>query len=203
MSPRVLFVDDDSHVLQGLRRALRREGYEILCAASAIEALGLLRGGPVDVVVSDQQMPGMPGVEFLAKVREIYPETERIILTGNATVDLAVRAINEGAVSRFITKPCRLEELTATIRQAIERRRLVLETKRLVAIVAEQTEILETLEAESPGITRVERDAEGRVVIDGEAGDLQQLLRKVGEQIERAERRLSPPVTAMGPRDQA
>lgn len=191
MTPRVLLVDDEANVLAGLRRALRREPYEIVCAASAVEALNILRGAPVDVVISDQEMPGMCGTEFLARVRELYPDTERIILTGKATLDVAVRAINDGAISRFITKPCRLEELAVTIRQAIERRRLLREAQRLLQIVRRQSDLIEAIERETPGITRVRRAPDGAVLIEEPRGDFDRLMEEIRAQAERAEGHLS------------
>jgi two-component system probable response regulator PhcQ len=106
MPRRVLFVDDEPHVTESLKRALRKEPYEVLSANSADEALEVLARQPVDVVISDEKMPGMQGSEFLAVVCKQYPETIRIIMTGHGSIEAAIRAINEGEIYRFLTKPC-------------------------------------------------------------------------------------------------
>jgi len=120
MSHHVLFVDDEANVLHGLARALRGQPYRILTARSAEEAMWTLKTHPVDVVVTDEQMPGMSGTEFLTWVASHFPEVIRIVLTGHATVPATIRAINEGKVYRYFTKPCRDVELALAIRHAIE-----------------------------------------------------------------------------------
>jgi DNA-binding NtrC family response regulator len=141
--PTILFVDDDSNLLAGLRRALWKEPYEVLSASSGEEALNLLARRRADVVVSDHQMPGMDGVEFLRRVRERHPDTIRFMLTGNATLDLAIQAINEGEILRFFTKPCNNTDLAVTIRQAIQQKKLVEAAKALVEQNRGQRAILE------------------------------------------------------------
>lgn len=101
MTHTILLVDDDPNVLAGLSRALRSQHYEIICANSAEEALKMLCSLSVDVIVSDEQMPGMSGTALLRKARSLYPDTMRFILTGKATLPVAVQAINEGGISRF------------------------------------------------------------------------------------------------------
>ncbi len=104
--PAVLVLDDEPKLLSGLKRALRKEPYELLCATTADEAFAILHERPIDVVISDQDMPGMTGTVFLAKVRETYPSACRFMLTGKATLDVALQAINDDAVRQFFTKPC-------------------------------------------------------------------------------------------------
>ena len=106
MKPRILLVDDDPLLLAGLKRQLRRH-FRIETAPGGAEALALVQGEePFMVVVSDYRMPGMNGNQFLAQVREISPDTIRIMLTGFADVGAAVDAINEGQIFRFLNKPC-------------------------------------------------------------------------------------------------
>ena len=124
MSHTVLLVDDEASLLAGLARTLRKEPYRILTAVSAEKALETLGATHVDVVISDQDMPGMGGADLLAEVRRVYPDTVRFMLTGKATLELAVRAINDGAVSRFFVKPCNPVDLAATIRQALQHKDL-------------------------------------------------------------------------------
>ncbi len=123
-APSVLLLDDEPKVLSGLKRALRKEPYELLCATTAEEAFAILRERPIDVVISDQDMPGMPGTAFLAKVRERYPSTCRLMLTGKATLDVALQAINDDAVRQFFTKPCDPATLAQSIRNLIKEKTL-------------------------------------------------------------------------------
>jgi two-component system probable response regulator PhcQ len=168
MPYRVLFVDDEPHVTEALKRALRKEPYEVLSASSAREALALMKREPVDVVISDERMPGMPGSEFLAVVFQEYPDTVRIILTGHANLDAAVRAINQGHIYRFLTKPVNDLELSVTIRQAIQYKELASGSRRLLKTARQQHALIEELERANPGITDVDRDEDGAIVLDEE-----------------------------------
>lgn len=181
MSHRVLLVDDEPNVLEGLRRTLRKENYEILCARSGAEALRFMREAPVDLVISDQEMPGMRGTELLALVREEFPDTVRYILTGKGTLDVAVAAINQGEVNRFLVKPCVAEELIFAIRVALQQKDLFAEARRLLRTVQEQAVVLEQIEEQSPGLTKVVRDADGSIVIEDIPGTLEDFMTKVRE----------------------
>jgi two-component system, probable response regulator PhcQ len=108
----ILLVDDEPNVTDALKRALRREPYELLTATSAFAAQQILERQHVDVVVSDEQMPGMSGSELLSSVRKQFPHTIRMILSGQASLEAAVRAINEGEVYRFFLKPCNPTDLS-------------------------------------------------------------------------------------------
>ncbi len=120
MSRRVLLVDDEERVTSGLRRNLRRR-FEIETCNDPQAALAMVAGQeePFSVVVSDYQMPGLNGIDFLARVRTIAPETVRIMLTGQADLDASMRAVNEGEVFRFLTKPCPSDTLAAALGSAI------------------------------------------------------------------------------------
>ena len=166
MQHTVLVVDDEPVIREMLTEALTREPYEILCAGSAEEALSILSQESVDVVLSDEKMPGMDGSEFLAIVRQQYPDTIRMILTGHASLESAIRAINEGEIYRFFTKPCNMVDLMVTIRQALRQKELMAENQRLHQTVQQQSLSLEALEKQHPGITKVKRDARGVVIID-------------------------------------
>ncbi|WP_432969534.1 response regulator [Dactylosporangium sp. CA-233914] len=126
-SPRVLCLDDEPYVLDGLKRYLRAD-YDVLTATQPREALELLGAAgqePIAVVVSDMRMPHMTGVDVLERARQISPETTRVLLTGDADVNGAVAAINQGNVFRFLLKPCPPEDLKATVAAAAEQNRLV------------------------------------------------------------------------------
>ena len=145
---RILCVDDEPAVLEGLRLALRPYPFEILTAASAIRGLEILAATPVDVVVSDEQMPGMSGSEFLEIVCRKYPETVRITLTGQASLDAAIRAINEGEIYRFVLKPCNPVDLAHNIQSALQLKRLRDESVQLLAALRQRTADLSAANAE-------------------------------------------------------
>ena len=166
MSNKVLLVDDDRHIIDALKRALRHEPYEILSANSAENALNIMAGEHVDAVVSDEKMPGMSGSEFLAAVCREYPDTIRIILTGHATLEVAIRAINEGEIYRFFTKPWNDFDLAITIRQALRQKELIIQNRLLLKKIKEQSSVLQELEKKYPGITRVKKDSSGTIVFD-------------------------------------
>ena len=120
MKHTVLFVDDDPGILQALQRRLRKEPYQIRTASSGEEALVIMAQARIDLVVSDLNMPGMGGVEFLARVAKEYPQCVRIILTGQPSLNVAMNAINNGEVYRFLTKPYDAVVLGGIIREALE-----------------------------------------------------------------------------------
>jgi EAL domain-containing protein (putative c-di-GMP-specific phosphodiesterase class I)/CheY-like chemotaxis protein len=117
----LLLVDDEINILSALKRLLRRDGYTILTASSGQEGLELLARHPVGVIVSDQRMPEMMGTEFLSRVKEIHPESVRMILSGYSELSTLTEAINRGAVYKFLAKPWDEEDLRATIKEAFRR----------------------------------------------------------------------------------
>jgi diguanylate cyclase (GGDEF)-like protein/PAS domain S-box-containing protein len=114
----VLLVEDDSRVSAALRRLLRRQGYRVLHAASGDEGLSMLALNDVQVVISDQRMHGMTGIEFLSRVKQIHPQTIRMMLSGYTAVDSIIEATNSGSVFRFHTKPWDDDVLCASIADA-------------------------------------------------------------------------------------
>jgi DNA-binding NtrC family response regulator len=192
MAFKVLLVDDETSLLQGLSRALRKEPFEVVTTASAAEAIELLARVPIDVVVSDQDMPGMSGTDFLAEVHARHPATVRFMLTGKPTLDVAVAAINKGAISRFFTKPCDAVDLAYTIRQALAHKTLMQKSGELLRAARNQSNVLESLERRHPGITKVEKDTQGSVVLDLDASGCDQLVRAIADQVDRAEKCLNP-----------
>jgi len=150
----VLFVDDEVNILKALQRLLRVEDMNVLCAARASEALELLEKHPTQVVVTDQRMPEMSGVDFLAKVRERHPDIVRMMLTGYTEMNVAVDAINRGEIYRLITKPWNDDELRATIRQAFDHADLKAEIKRLNHITREQNFKLQDMNRNLEGKVR-------------------------------------------------
>ncbi len=148
---KILYVDDEESNLRLFRNIFRRD-YEVLTALSGTEGLDLLARTPVDLVITDQRMPGMTGVEFLIRVLGIDPLPRRILLTAYADLDSIKGAINEGKIYRYIQKPWDIHELTTIIRQAIDACRLEREnirlTSELLKINAELEERVATRTAE-------------------------------------------------------
>jgi diguanylate cyclase (GGDEF)-like protein/PAS domain S-box-containing protein len=114
----LLIVDDEPHILAAIRRLLRGEGYRIFTAGSASEGLDILAKNPVQVILSDQRMPEMNGTEFLGRVKVLHPETVRLVLSGYTELESIMKAVNAGALYKFLTKPWDDEALREHIRDA-------------------------------------------------------------------------------------
>ena len=168
MENTILIVDDQELIRDLLEDALNREHFTVLSAASAEQALLVLENHPVDVVISDEVMPGMAGSDFLAIVRKRYPDTIRMILTGHARLDSAIKAINEGEVYRFFTKPCNVVDLMVSIKQGLNQKELEKENRRLLSLVKQKTASEASLKEKYPELFEVKRDAGGAVIIDDE-----------------------------------
>ena len=169
MRPTLLFVDDEENILSALVRLFRKEDYEIATATSGIDGIKILEAREIALIISDHRMPGMTGVDFLARAKEISPDTVRIMLTGYADLEASIAAINKGEVYRFITKPWNDEDLKLTVRQSLEYRDLVLKNRTLTLTVKKQNEMLKTLEKDYPGISTIERSEDGSILIDEDA----------------------------------
>ena len=129
-SPTVLVADDEAGMRESVARALRREGLQVTAVEDGAAALDALRREPVDLLVADLRMPGLDGLELLRAAKLVAPDMEVVVLSGHATVEEAVEAMKEGAYD-FLTKPFDRAPLVRVVRQALERRRLVLENRRL------------------------------------------------------------------------
>ncbi len=134
----VLFVDDEPNIQKALQRLMRQEPFEVITASRGAEALEILDRTSAQVVVSDQRMPEMSGVELLAAVRERHPSVVRVMLTGHAEMDVAVDAVNHGQIFRLVTKPWNEDELKTTLRQALDHWDLKQEIQRLNQVTREQ-----------------------------------------------------------------
>jgi response regulator RpfG family c-di-GMP phosphodiesterase len=139
--PPILLVDDEAAILDGLRRQLRRT-FTVHTATNGAEALRLLESEQITVVVSDMRMPEMDGATFLSHVRRHDPHIVRILLTGNADAESAIAAVNQGQISRFLTKPCPPEVLAAELGRAVELHRIATAEKELL-----RTTLFGTVEA--------------------------------------------------------
>jgi len=163
MAAKILFVDDDANLLASCERNLRRK-YPLETAAGG--ELGLQKiasGGPYAVVVSDMQMPGMNGIQFLSAVKERAPETVRIMLTGNADVEVATGVVNQGNIFRFLTKPVPPDVLAKALDDALTQHRLIVAEKELLnktlsGSIKLLTDILSIVDTVSFGRTQALRD---------------------------------------------
>ncbi|HZQ47859.1 MAG TPA: response regulator, partial [Verrucomicrobiae bacterium] len=148
----ILIVDDEEIVLVALRDTLVREGYKVVASPHAIHALSILKEQPFSVVITDQQMPLVTGLEFLAQVKEIQPDATRILITAVLSLGTVIDAINKGEIFRFIVKPWLREELLATVKNASQRYELICSNSRLQATTQAMNEKLvqlnQTLEAQ-------------------------------------------------------
>ena len=143
----VLLVDDEENILSSLRRVLRGQPYSVQIANGGEQALEILRKQPVDLVISDARMPGMDGATLLAEVQKQWPKTMRILLTGYADISTTIRAINQGQIYRYISKPWVDDELRLTIQQALAYQHSERERIRLEALAKEQNQRLQELNA--------------------------------------------------------
>jgi YesN/AraC family two-component response regulator len=171
----VLLVDDEDDVRAALRRALLREGWELHQASSGAEALTILALTSIDLVVTDQRMPGMTGLELIRIIKEKHPDVMRVVLTGYGDFETIQAAVNEAEIYRFLTKPWDDLDLRLTLRSALELRALERDNRRLLALIRRQEMLLTDLERTHPGITQVERDESGAIIIsdhDDAAGSI-------------------------------
>jgi response regulator RpfG family c-di-GMP phosphodiesterase len=141
----ILFVDDEENILHSLKRLLRKEGYRILTATCGTDGLEMLKEYDVHLVVTDQRMPGMSGTEFLAKVKENYPEVIRVVLSGYTEVDTITESINKGHIYKFMLKPWNDQNLKLEIKQALEQYDLIRVNKTLHEKLIEKNEELKKI----------------------------------------------------------
>jgi len=176
MKRKVMLVDDEPQVIDVMSHFLAFEDYEVLTACCAADALVTLTKVSVDIVISDDRMMGMSGSELLTIIRRDYPDTIRILLTGHADLEMAIRAINDGQIYRFFTKPCNFAELSITLRQALQQKDLIVESRRLLRAYKRQGDLLKQLEKQHPGMTKIDRTGTGSIVIDYSEKDIETLF---------------------------
>lgn len=163
----VLFVDDDINLTEGFVRTLRKQPYRILTADSGEEGLKILAKEHVDVVVSDEQMPGMSGTVFLAEAARRHHSVIRVILSGNASVGMALRAVNEGMIFRLLLKPVTIDDLAATIRRCLIHKVLMDHARESLQVMRRQRLLLEAIHARHPDLLgTIEADAKAIVVTE-------------------------------------
>ena len=154
----LLLVDDEENILASLKRLLRRDGYRIITALSGAQGLQRLAEEEVDVIVSDQRMPGMTGVEFLHRAKELYPHTLRLVLSGYTELQSIIDAVNEGAIYKFLTKPWDDERLRGHVAEAFRQKEMADENRRLAHQVDSANADLATLNDRLQGLLHQQRD---------------------------------------------
>ena len=164
---RILVVDDEEKVLDSITRIFFNEPrISVVTATDPKKALQIASTGDIDLVVTDQQMPCMTGVELLGNIMQARPDVITIVLTGYSDVDVILKAINDIGVYKFILKPWRNEDLYWTVIRALETKEVVDDRNRLQRELKKRDSCLNNLENQHPGITKVKRDISGAVIID-------------------------------------
>ena len=138
----LLIVDDEEEILKALRRQFRRD-YDVYVARSAEEGYKIMIETPIQVIISDQRMPGMNGADFFGKVKSEFPDATRLLLTGYADIQAVIAAINEGSIYRYITKPWDPTELDTIVREAFKRFELIVQNRHLMQELQAQNTQLE------------------------------------------------------------
>jgi len=148
MDRTVLVVDDESEIRDALIRVLRTDGYDVLQAPGGTEALQMLQDNPVQLLISDNSMPGMSGIELLKVVRVRHPSVMRIMLTGDRDPEVPVRSINESEVYRFIRKPWNNSDLRTIVHFAFRVGELEEEKRQLLALARKEREVRKRMETD-------------------------------------------------------
>ncbi len=188
MDNKVLLVDDEVSVLKALQRSLIDEDFDVHLAESAAEGLELLDQHKFKVVVSDERMPVMCGSEFLSIISLQHPEVVRITLTGQASIEAAMTAVNQGEIYRFLLKPWNDTELTLAIRSAIEKYDLEMQNRKLLSQARIQSMKLDMAEKKHPGPANTDRSDDGSFVMREMSDDeVAQLMEECKVEIPKAE----------------
>jgi two-component system, probable response regulator PhcQ len=161
----ILVVDDEEQVRTALTRLLEREGYTVTAAEGPTEALEILRQQPIKLVISDQNMPDMSGLQFFKLIRERHPYVCRIMLTADPERDTIIRAINEGEVYRFIPKPWSNTMLRITVHFAFEEIQLQEENRRLVQALRRQLQFVRALDRNFPYLSAMAKQEEAELML--------------------------------------
>lgn len=149
----LLFIDDEPNILSSLKRVLEGEDREIYLAKDAAEGWKILQEkGEMELVICDNKLPGMMGVDFFIKVKHLYPDTIRILITGYPDLNSAMDAINKAHIWRYILKPVEVEELRTLVKQSFDYYRILKENRLLLQIARQQAEWLRVLKEKYPAM---------------------------------------------------
>ncbi len=148
---KILLVDDEAPILKALTRLLQYEGYAIRSTNDPKEVAGILREEDFHLIISDHTMPEMTGIEVLRAARLIRPDAIRLMLTGNANLQMAMDAVNQGEIYRFLTKPWDNNDLLITVRLGLREYEIQKQNKRLAKVVRQQAETIKRLQGQLAG----------------------------------------------------
>lgn len=164
----VLLIDDEENVIKALRRSLRPIGCQLFEASTGEVALELVQNNDIDLIICDYHLLGMNGIDFFENISQQGIDTINILLTGKPDLNMAMDAINRAVLYKVLLKPWDNDILKLTIQRALEQRELLIENKRLMKELKKREEILNDLEHKNPGITTLDTDASGYIIIDNE-----------------------------------
>jgi two-component system probable response regulator PhcQ len=160
----ILVVDHEESFIEYIQRMMTDENYNLITVASGQEGLDVLEKQQVSMVISEYEIPLMNGLEFLEKVRIIYPNILTVMVTDHADIDLAIKAINEAGVYKFLLKPLDDIDFKNMIKKTLESLQVIKERDVLIRKVKTHESTLKDLEKRYPGITKVERDEDGYIL---------------------------------------
>ena len=164
MKHTILVVDDEELFIEYIQSVLSGKNYNVITASSGQEGLEILKKQSVNMVISEYKIPLMNGLEFLEKVRIIYPDILTIMVTDQPDIKLAIKAINEAGVYKFLLKPFDDIEFKNAIKKTLESLQVIKERDGLIRKVKTHEATLKDLEKRYPGITKVERDQDGNIL---------------------------------------
>jgi len=160
----ILVVDDEEFFIEYIQRILSDENYNVISASSGQEGIALLEKQQVSMVISEYKIPLMNGLEFLEKVRIIYPDILTIMVTDHADIELVIKAVNEAGVYKFLLKSWDDIDFKNTIKKTLESLQVIKERDVLIRKVKTHEATLKDLEKRYPGITKVEKDEDGYIL---------------------------------------
>jgi response regulator RpfG family c-di-GMP phosphodiesterase len=160
----ILVVDDEELFIEYIQRILSDENYNVISASSGQEGIALLEKQQVSMVISEYKIPLMNGLEFLEKVRIIYPDILTIMVTDHADIELVIKAVNEAGVYKFLLKSWDDIDFKNTIKKTLESLQVIKERDVLIRKVKTHEATLKELEKRYPGITKVEKDEDGYIL---------------------------------------
>ncbi|MBU0549156.1 MAG: response regulator [Candidatus Omnitrophica bacterium] len=163
----IFILDDEENIINALTRLLRGPEREIFTAGTAGEAWARLKEiGGADLIISDNRLPDISGIDFLVKVRQLYPDTIRILITGYPGLDSAIEAINKGQVYRYIPKPWENEELKLIVKQAFDYYDVMKDNRVLLRLARKQAQVLIEMQKKYPQVSRADINKTGLYIID-------------------------------------
>ncbi len=167
----IMCIDDEREVLRSIARTLRMDGVEVLLYDDPRHALEVLTERPVNVILSDIEMPQMNGLDLLGRARDLRPTAARVVLSGVSSIDAAVRAINDGAVHRFVRKPFDPDDLRNVVGEAFEQSRAASDAVVALSSRRALSAWRQRMAAEAPDVLEATYDQHGAYVLDAETAE--------------------------------